>query len=135
MPHVTVESSSTNQRNSRTAGSSLTNTAHIFSKPGMNETNAKIKAVSTGDGQLTLWLDDGRVVSAPLSWYPSLAEASPAERKIWQSSGAGHGIHWPALDYDLSVEGLLEGRKEHPNALRYTRAIRAKNRPTLQGSS
>ena len=96
----------------------------------MNGTNAKIKAASTDEDQLTLWLDDGRVVSAPLSWYPSLAEASPAERKIWQPSGAGHGIHWPALDYDLSVEGILEGRKEHPNALRYTRAARAKNRPT-----
>ena len=92
----------------------------------MTGKNTKIKAVSTDDSQLTLWLDDGRVVSAPLSWYPSLAEASPAERKIWQPSGAGHGIHWPALDYDLSVEGILEGRKEHPNALRYTREARAK---------
>ena len=96
----------------------------------MTGKNAKIKAVSTDDDQLTLWLDDGRVVSAPLSWYPSLVAASPAERKIWQPSGAGRGIHWPALDYDLSVEGILEGRKEHPNALRYTREARAKNRPT-----
>ena len=100
----------------------------------MNGKPAKIKAVSTDDRQLTLWLDDGRVVSAPLSWYPSLAEASPAERKIWQPSGAGHGIHWPALDYDLSVEGILEGRKEHPNALRYTRETRAMNRSTRESA-
>ena len=99
----------------------------------MNGKRAKIKTVSTDDRKLTLWLGDGRIVSAPLSWYPSLAEASPAERKNWQTSGAGHGVHWPALDYDLSVEGILEGRKEHPNALRYTREARAKNRPTREG--
>ena len=96
----------------------------------MNGTNAKIKAVSTDDRQLTLWLDDGRVVSAPLSWYPSLVEASLAERKLWHLSGGGCGIHWPALDYDLSVEGLLEGRKEHPNALRFTREFRSRNHAT-----
>src|SRR5688500_7307675 len=90
----------------------------------MNGTNAKIKAVSAERRRLTLWLDDGRVVSSPLSWYPSLAEASPAERKNWRVSGAGQGIHWPALDYDLSIEGILEGRKEHRNALRLTREAR-----------
>ena len=98
----------------------------------MNGKPAKIKAVSTDDRQLTLWLDDGRVVSAPLSWYPSLVEASPAERKLWRPSGGGCGIHWPALDYDLNVEGILEGRKEHPNALRFTREFRAKNRSTRE---
>src|SRR5471030_1972502 len=90
----------------------------------MNGINAKVKAVSTGDRKLTVWLDDGRIVSAPLSWYPSLLEATPAERKAWQPSGAGRGIHWPALDYELSVDGILEGRKEHPNALRYSREAR-----------
>ena len=93
----------------------------------MNGKPAKIKTVSTDNRKLTLWLEDGRVVSAPLSWYPSLVEASAAERTNWQTSGAGHGIHWPALDYDLSVEGILEGRKEHPKALRYTREARARN--------
>jgi len=96
----------------------------------MNGTDVNIKAVSTDDRKLTLWLDDGRVVSAPLSWYPSLLEASPAERKLWQLSGGGYGVHWPALDYDLSAEGILLGQKEHPNALRFTREFRAKNRTT-----
>ena len=89
--------------------------------------NAKVKAVSTDDRQLTLWLDDGRVVSAPLSWYPSLVDASPAERKLWRRSGGGYGVHWPALDYDLSVEGILAGHKEHRNALLFTREFRARN--------
>ena len=95
----------------------------------MNGTNAKIRALSTERRQLTFWLDDGRVVSAPLSWYPSLVEASPAERKLWRLVGAGQGIHWPALDYDLSLEGILKGRKEHPNALRFSREARDRFRP------
>jgi hypothetical protein len=37
------------------------------------------------------------------------------------------GIHWPALDYDLSFEGIIAGRKKHPNALPFTREVRAKN--------
>jgi hypothetical protein len=96
----------------------------------MNGTNAKVKSVSTEHGQLTLSLDDGRVVSAPLSWYPSLAQASAAERNEWQLSGAGHGVHWPALDYDLSVEGLLEGRREHPSALQHTHEVRSGRKPS-----
>jgi len=93
----------------------------------MSSKDAKVKAVSTDQQQLTVWLGDGRVLALPLAWYPSLAEASPAERAIWQPCGAGGGIHWPALDYDLSIEGLLEGRREHRNALRHTRLTRAKN--------
>lgn len=96
----------------------------------MNGKPAKLKAVSTEGHQLTLWLDDGRVVSAPLAWYPSLAEATPAERNLCQPSGAGHGIHWPALDYDLSVEGVLAGRKEHPGALASSRAARIRHLET-----
>ena len=100
----------------------------------MNGKNAKVKAVRTDDSLLTVWLDDGRIVSVPLAWYPSLVEAAAAERKAWRTSGAGRGIHWPALDYDLSVEGLLAGRKEHPNALRYSRTARTKIHPARRGA-
>jgi hypothetical protein len=94
----------------------------------MTGTNAKVKAVRVTADALVVDLDDGRSLSLPLAWFPSLVEASPAERKLWRSSGGGYGIHWPALDYDLSVEGILAGCKEHPNALRFTREFRAKNR-------
>jgi hypothetical protein len=99
----------------------------------MNGKSAKVKDVSTDDGALTLWLDDGRVVGVPLSWFPSLVEASPKERNTWRRSGAGSGIHWVALDYDLSVEGILAGHHEHPNALRYTRDFRRKQK--VQGKA
>jgi hypothetical protein len=54
-------------------------------------------------------LSDGRTISVPLAWYPRLVDGSPAERSKWRLIGQGHGIHWPDLDEDLSVEGLLAG--------------------------
>jgi hypothetical protein len=80
----------------------------------MSLTTAKVKSVSTGKSLLTVRLNDGRILSLPLAWYPSLRQATPAERAIWQPCAAGHGIHWPALDYDLSIEGLLRGAHETP---------------------
>lgn len=100
----------------------------------MNGSNAKVKTVRIDQSLLTVWLDDGRIVSAPLAWYPSLLAATSTERAAWRPSGAGHGIHWPNLDYDLSVEGLLAGRKEHPNALRYVCTAQAKARSAPQGT-
>ena len=93
----------------------------------MNSKDAKVKNVSTAGGKLTVWVDDGRVLSLPLEWYPSLKSASPAQRTRWRKSGAGHGIHWPALDYDLSVEGLLAGAREAKTILAHTRKFRAQS--------
>lgn len=58
---------------------------------------------------LVVELQDGRVVSVPLSWYPRLAEGTAGERRRWELIGPGIGIHWPALDEDISVEALLRG--------------------------
>jgi len=46
----------------------------------------------------------------PLAWYPRLLHGTPAERDRWRLIGRGEGIHWPELDDDISVEGLLAGR-------------------------
>ncbi len=56
---------------------------------------------------LTVKLRDGREISAPLAWFPRLQSASPEDRAIWEPSAAGYGIHWPRIDEDLSVQGLL----------------------------
>ncbi len=53
-------------------------------------------------------LADGREVSVPLEWFPSLQEATEAQRKNWRLIGDGVGIHWEDLDEDISVAGLLE---------------------------
>ena len=63
----------------------------------------------TGDA-LVVDLDDGRTVSVPLVWYPRLAHGTPAEHGQWRLIGNGEGIHWPALDEDISVEALLAGK-------------------------
>ncbi len=65
--------------------------------------------VSVSDSDLTVDLADGRRVSVPLAWYPKLLHASPAQRKKWRLLGDGRGIHWPEIDEDLSIEGLLRG--------------------------
>jgi hypothetical protein len=59
--------------------------------------------------KLTVDLADGRSISVPLAWYALLLHATHRERDNWTSAGAGFGIHWPELDEDLSVEGLLRG--------------------------
>lgn len=92
----------------------------------MNSKDAKVSRISTAGGKLTVWIDDGRVLRLPLAWYPSLQLATPAERARWRKSGAGRGIHWPALDYDLSVAGLLAGAREAPTVLAQTRRFRAR---------
>lgn len=57
--------------------------------------------------KLTVTLADGRELSAPLAWFPRLADANDAERRNWRLIGRGHGIHWPDLDEDTSVASLL----------------------------
>jgi len=59
---------------------------------------------------ITVELSDGRTISAPLSWYPRLYHGTDAERGQWRLIGQGHGLHWPDLDEDISVENLLAGK-------------------------
>jgi hypothetical protein len=52
-------------------------------------------------------LTDGREIRVPLEWFPKLRNASPEARRNWRLIGKGIGIHWPDLDEDLSLVGLL----------------------------
>lgn len=67
--------------------------------------------VEVSDVSLTVELVDGRSVSVPLLWYPRLVDGTPAERANWRLIGRGEGIHWPDLDEDISVAGLLAGKR------------------------
>jgi hypothetical protein len=60
---------------------------------------------------LVVDLVDGRTIIAPLSWYPRLHSATASERRNWRLIAAGEGIHWPDLDEDISIEGLLAGTR------------------------
>ncbi len=64
--------------------------------------------VSCSDDSLTVVLDDGRTVSVPLVWFPRLLAATSQQRKDWESIGGGIGIHWEAIDEDISVASLLQ---------------------------
>jgi hypothetical protein len=55
-------------------------------------------------------LDDGRELSIPLAWFPRLLHGAPEQREQWELIGRGQGLHWEALDEDISVAGLLAGR-------------------------
>ena len=82
-------------------------------------------------------LRDGRVVSVPLTWYPRLAEGSARERRRWELLGPGIGIHWPDLDEDISVEGLLQGLPsgESRASLDKWRVARKRPNQALQATS
>ncbi|HFE65784.1 MAG TPA: DUF2442 domain-containing protein [Chloroflexi bacterium] len=61
--------------------------------------------------KLIVDLSDGRTLLIPLSWYPRLRHATPAERNNWQLLGNGYAIEWPGLDEHIGIEGLLAGRR------------------------
>lgn len=71
---------------------------------------ARAETVTISDDAITVELSDGRTISAPLAWYPRLLHGTPEERSNWRLIGDGIGIHWPALDEDISVENLLAGK-------------------------
>jgi hypothetical protein len=72
--------------------------------------SATAMGVTVSDDTLTVELSDGRTISTPLAWYPRLLNGTAEERTHWRLIGQGHGLHWPDLDEDISVENLLEGK-------------------------
>jgi hypothetical protein len=64
--------------------------------------------ISCSNDALSVTLSDGRAVSAPLAWFPRLADATPSERSDWELIGGGIGIHWEKIDEDISVASLLQ---------------------------
>ncbi len=75
---------------------------------------------------LTAELSDGRTISVPLDWYPRLVHATLQERNRWELFAEGNHIHWPDLDEDLSVEGLLAGRPSGESQRSFERWLAAK---------
>lgn len=71
---------------------------------------ARVESVVVTGDTLKVDLTDGRTVSVPLAWYPRLVYGTVAERNHWELLGDGEGIHWPSLDEDISVAGILLGR-------------------------
>ena len=68
-----------------------------------------IEEVRVTEDEIIAHLVDGRVISVPLAWSWRLAEATAAQRANFRLIGAGQGVHWPDVDEDISVEGMLHG--------------------------
>lgn len=67
----------------------------------------RVADVRCDDTTLAVTLASGETITAPLADYPRLRDATSEQRAQWEVSSAGYGIHWPAIDEDLSVEGLM----------------------------
>jgi hypothetical protein len=76
----------------------------------VEQREAKADSVRITEDTLAVDLFDGRTISVPLAWFPRLFHGTRKERSNWRLVARGEGIHWPELDEDISVEGLLEGR-------------------------
>jgi len=72
-------------------------------------TEPRIASVNVTDQAIVAHLVDGRVISLPLKWSWRLTDATPEQRAHWEIIGDGQGVHWPAVDEDISVEGMLRG--------------------------
>ncbi len=72
------------------------------------------RAVRFDDDSMWVHLDDGRIVAVPLAWFPRLMAATPQQRAEYELSP--RGIHWEALDEDISIDGLLAGHGDHTHA-------------------
>ena len=90
------------------------------------ELRAKAARVDVDDETLTVTLDDGRTVGVPLAWYPRLLHGTLAQRRRWRLIGCGEGIHWPDLDEDISVEGLIRGGKSQESQASFARWLQSR---------
>jgi hypothetical protein len=84
-------------------------------------TLSRVVSVTVTDDTLSADLEDGRTIAVPIGWYPRLAHATLAERANFQISGAGYGIHWPEIDEDIGIEGLLLGKKSTESPVSFER--------------
>ena len=75
----------------------------------LRNVDPRAREVSVSEDELSVLLADGRRICVPLAWFPRLLRASSARRAHFELLGDGQGIHWPDIDEDLSVSGLLRG--------------------------
>jgi len=70
---------------------------------------ALAKSVDFDESMMQVAFTDGRVLCVPLAWFPVLRDATPEQRARYEIGGGGIGLHWPDLDEDLSIAGLMAG--------------------------
>jgi len=83
---------------------------------------------------MTVHLDDGRELSVPVAWYPRLLNGTKQEREMYELIGDVEGIHWPELDEDISVEGLLAEKRSAESSVSLARWFAKRNASKTQKS-
>jgi hypothetical protein len=73
------------------------------------QSEPRIKTVTVTDKAIVANLTDGRTISVPLGWSWRLSDATRKERARWEIIGDGQGVHWPDVDEDISLDGMLHG--------------------------
>lgn len=91
-------------------------------------TLSRVVNISVTEDTLSVDLEDGRTIAVPITWYPRLAYGTPQERANFQISSAGYGVHWPDLDEDIGVEGLLRGKKSTESPASFERWLQRRQR-------
>ena len=97
---------------------------------------ARAQSVRVAEEALTVDLADGRTIIVPLVWFPRLWHGTPQERNHFEIFGDGAYIHWPELDEDLTVAGLLAGRRSGESSQSLQKWLRSrKGKQKRQGLS
>jgi len=83
------------------------------SKPNLQKAyfpaTALAKSVTFDDEMMYITFTDGRILSVPIAWSPLLSHATPEQRADYEIGGGGVSLHWPEIDEDLSIAGLMSG--------------------------
>ena len=74
----------------------------------------RMTAMNLTEDSIIAELEDGRTISVPLAWSWRLSEATPQERNNFEIISHGEGAHWPDIDEDISVRGMLSGVPARP---------------------
>jgi hypothetical protein len=91
---------------------------------------AQATHVTVSEDTLSVELADGRTIAVPLDWYPRLRHATPAERDAWRLLGGGRGIHWSAVDEDISVANLLAGQPSAESQSSFKKWLASRTKPS-----
>lgn len=78
-------------------------------RPAFVPSTALAKSVDFDEFSMRVHFRDGRILSVPLAWFPLLRDATPKQRAKYEIGGSGISLHWPELDEDLSIAGLMAG--------------------------
>jgi hypothetical protein len=95
----------------------------------------RVLSVTVTDDTLSVDLEDGRSVSVPIGWYPRLAKVTESERANFEISGAGYRVHWPDLDEDIGVEGLLLGKRSSESPGSFERWLKSHTKKLQQDAA